>query len=76
MNRIKSLFNRECSYTTFTLVLAIYFATIVNLPIYKELFSIISHLDSVKLRFVIPAPMLSPRATGKLPVHLIQSSLG
>lgn len=57
MNRIKSLFNRECSYTTFTLVLAIYFATIVNLPIYKELFSIISHLDSVKVGFVISVPI-------------------
>ncbi|OQK39420.1 membrane-associated, metal-dependent hydrolase [Vibrio vulnificus] len=57
MNRIKTLFNRECSYTTFTLVLAIYFATIVNLPIYKELFSIISHLDSVKVGFVISVPI-------------------
>ncbi|POF51884.1 phosphoethanolamine transferase, partial [Vibrio vulnificus] len=57
MNRIKTLFNRECSYTTFTLVLAIYFATIVNFPIYKELFSIISHLDSVKVGFVISVPI-------------------
>ncbi len=45
------------SYITFTLLLALYFALVVNIPIYKELVHIFSGLDQVKIGFIITIPI-------------------
>ncbi|NOH66514.1 phosphoethanolamine transferase [Vibrio rotiferianus] len=45
------------SYVTFTLFLALYFALVVNIPIYKELSHILSNLDEVKIGFIITIPI-------------------
>ncbi|KJF81732.1 phosphoethanolamine transferase [Photobacterium angustum] len=49
--------NRGISYVTFTLLLALYFAIVVNIPIYKELVNIFSSLDQVKIGFIITIPI-------------------
>ncbi|KJF92453.1 hydrolase [Photobacterium angustum] len=49
--------NRGISYVTFTLLLALYFAIVVNIPIYKELINILSSLDQVKIGFIITIPI-------------------
>lgn len=56
MNVLKKIPSPQLSYHGFTLLIALYFATIVNLPIYKNLLSIISDLESVKLGFIISIP--------------------
>lgn len=48
---------RGISYVTFTLLLALYFAVVVNIPIYKELVIIFSNLDQVKIGFIITIPI-------------------
>ncbi|UTZ24403.1 phosphoethanolamine transferase [Vibrio campbellii] len=45
------------SYVTFTFLLALYFALVVNIPIYKELVHIFSSLDQVKIGFIITIPI-------------------
>ncbi|MGR5133689.1 phosphoethanolamine transferase [Vibrio alfacsensis] len=45
------------SYVTFTLFLALYFALVVNIPVYKELIGILSNLDEVKIGFIITIPI-------------------
>ncbi|EKM31629.1 putative membrane protein, partial [Vibrio harveyi] len=45
------------SYVTFTLLLALYFALVVNIPIYKELVHILTSLDQVKIGFIITIPI-------------------
>ncbi|EMH3443174.1 phosphoethanolamine transferase [Vibrio harveyi] len=45
------------SYVTFTLLLALYFALVVNIPIYKELVHILTNLDQVKIGFIITIPI-------------------
>ncbi|WP_332419344.1 phosphoethanolamine--lipid A transferase [Vibrio metschnikovii] len=57
MNNIKSLLKKQISYHTFTLFIALYFATIINLPVYKSLFTIINNLESVKIGFIISIPL-------------------
>lgn len=52
-----SLFHRGISYTTFTLLIAIYFTAIINVPVYSELSTILSKIDGVKLGFVISIPL-------------------
>ncbi|RJX70988.1 phosphoethanolamine--lipid A transferase [Vibrio sinensis] len=49
--------HRTISYVTFTFLLALYFALIVNIPIYKELYSIFNQLDGVKIGFVLSIPI-------------------
>ncbi|MDF4840086.1 phosphoethanolamine transferase domain-containing protein, partial [Vibrio parahaemolyticus] len=48
---------RGISYVTFTFLLALYFALVVNIPIYKELIGIFTHLDNVKIGFIITIPI-------------------
>ncbi|ANN29363.1 TPA: phosphoethanolamine--lipid A transferase [Vibrio vulnificus] len=55
MQRI--LKNTHFSYVGITLMLASYFAFLVNIPIYATLHSILSSLDSVKIGFVISIPL-------------------
>ncbi|USD43166.1 phosphoethanolamine--lipid A transferase [Vibrio sp. SCSIO 43135] len=57
MNKFNKLLKTELSYVTFTVLVAIYFALVINLPIYKELASITQHLDNVKLGFLISVPL-------------------
>lgn len=45
------------SYVTFTLLLALYFALLVNIPIYNDLVHIFSSLDQVKIGFIITIPI-------------------
>ncbi len=49
--------NRGISYVTFTLLLALYFAIVVNIPIYKELVNIFLSLDQVEIGFIITIPI-------------------
>ncbi len=44
-------------YVAFTVLLALYFALVVNIPIYKELIGIFSKLDEVKIGFIITIPI-------------------
>ncbi|PFG57901.1 lipid A ethanolaminephosphotransferase [Vibrio sp. ES.051] len=45
------------SYVTFTFLLALYFALVVNIPIYKDLVDIFSRLDNVKVGFIMTIPI-------------------
>ncbi|WP_339388608.1 phosphoethanolamine--lipid A transferase [Vibrio caribbeanicus] len=45
------------SYFMFSLLLAIYFTVIVNIPVFSELVKILNKLDSVKLGFIISIPI-------------------
>ncbi|WP_299569587.1 phosphoethanolamine--lipid A transferase [uncultured Shewanella sp.] len=56
MKKQNQLIQGNMSFVTFTLLLAFYFTTIINLPIYKELNNILSQLDNVKIGFVISIP--------------------
>ncbi|AUI88380.1 phosphoethanolamine transferase [Vibrio azureus] len=56
MKQIK-LFPKGVSYITFTMLLALYYTLVVNVPIYKELVQILSALDTVKIGFVITIPI-------------------
>ncbi|WP_322804858.1 phosphoethanolamine--lipid A transferase [Vibrio alfacsensis] len=49
--------SKGISYVTFTLLLALYFAIVVNVPIYKELVHILSSLEQVKIGFIITIPI-------------------
>ncbi|EDP60527.1 phosphoethanolamine--lipid A transferase [Vibrio sp. AND4] len=45
------------SHVTFTLLLALYFALVVNIPIYEQLVHIFSSLEQVKIGFIITIPI-------------------
>ncbi|MDF2152707.1 phosphoethanolamine--lipid A transferase [Vibrio sp. CAU 1672] len=45
------------SYVTFTLILALYFTLVVNIPVYKELTGIFSQITEVKTGFIITIPI-------------------
>ncbi|TKF21102.1 phosphoethanolamine--lipid A transferase [Vibrio genomosp. F6] len=54
---IKPLFKRKVSYTGVTFILALYFAVVVNIPVYSELSSILNDINGVKVGFVISIPI-------------------
>lgn len=54
---IKPLFKRKVSYTCVTFILALYFAVVVNIPVYSELSSILNDINGVKVGFVISIPI-------------------
>ncbi|OOF35180.1 phosphoethanolamine transferase [Salinivibrio costicola] len=49
--------NLRFSYTSITIVIAVYFALIINVPIYSELGGILYRLDSVNPGFVATIPL-------------------
>ncbi|ANU37941.1 Phosphoethanolamine transferase EptA [Vibrio scophthalmi] len=51
------LFRTKMSYASLTVVLALYFAVVLNLPIYKELHHIFAQMESVKLGFICTIPL-------------------
>ncbi len=51
------IFNQQVSYVFFTLIIALYFALVINLPIYKDLASIFDQSESVKIGFIISIPI-------------------
>ncbi|SHE60098.1 phosphoethanolamine transferase [Vibrio gazogenes] len=53
INTIKQL---KLSYHAITIIIAIYFSVILNLPIYKSLHEIFNQLDAVKTGFIISIP--------------------
>lgn len=57
LNRIKTATKGEFSYLSFTFLMALYFTLVVNLPVYKELLSIFTKLDTVKIGFAISIPL-------------------
>lgn len=58
MDKIKNMCKEGLSYSIFTFFVALYFTVVINLPVYKELFQILSALDTVKIGFVISIPIL------------------
>ena len=44
------------SYTSLALILALYYATIVNIPLYSEFYKILSKLDNVHVSFIFAIP--------------------
>lgn len=58
MDRIKKTCKDGMSYVKFTFCIALYFATVLNIPVYKELTQILIELDSFKIGFVISVPIL------------------
>ncbi len=58
MNKIKYFLSfKEVSFISLPLILALYFALVVNFPILSELNSILSKLESVKIGFVLSIPL-------------------
>ena len=59
MNKFVNIFRLKMSYSKLTLVLAFYFAVVLNLPIYKDLNNIFGQMDSgsVKLGFMFTIPL-------------------
>lgn len=55
-NRFSHVFRSKMSYATLTVVLAFYFAVVLNLPIYKELHHIFAQMESVKIGFMFTIP--------------------
>lgn len=45
------------SYVSFTLWLALFFTLVVNLPVYKELYQVLSQLEAVDPGFVVSVPV-------------------
>ncbi|GAK85456.1 predicted membrane-associated metal-dependent hydrolase [Vibrio ponticus] len=48
--------NRTLSYVSVTALIALYFAMVLNLPIYKELTAIFDQMEQVNLGFIISIP--------------------
>lgn len=57
MINIKKRDKCKLSYVTFTLLVALYYTIIVNIPVYKELAQVLGALDSFKIGFVISIPI-------------------
>lgn len=57
MINIRSPFIGGVSYALFTFLLALYFTIVLNIPVYKELTSILNSLEFVKLGFVLSIPV-------------------
>lgn len=57
LDRFANLFRTKMSYASFTVMLAFYFAVVLNLPIYKELHHIFAQMESVKLGFICTIPL-------------------
>ncbi|ODS12732.1 Phosphoethanolamine transferase EptA [Vibrio scophthalmi] len=57
IDRFANLFRTKMSYASFTVMLAFYFAVVLNLPIYKELHHIFAQMESVKLGFICTIPL-------------------
>lgn len=56
MKNNKPLMNRNLPFVAFTLLLAIYFITVINISLYKELNNILGQLDNVKIGFILSIP--------------------
>lgn len=56
-HRLAELFRIKASYARFTVIVALYFAVVLNLPIYKELHHIFAQMESVKLGFMLTIPL-------------------
>lgn len=54
---MNTLFRIKASYARFTVIVALYFAVVLNLPIYKELHHIFAQMESVKLGFMLTIPL-------------------
>ncbi|MBL4913324.1 phosphoethanolamine--lipid A transferase [Shewanella schlegeliana] len=54
---MKRPFKSGVSYVLFTLILAIYFSLVVNIPIYADLYAIFNNIDAVKIGFVLSIPI-------------------